>query len=252
MSDLAGNLFNRLLEDIALKRFADNVLSGEMELCEQYDVSRSTLRSVLSVLASKGVLNRQAKKRTEINPFENWDLFDPDILHIVEKHMDAKELLSHIFYIRLTLEPQVCALAALNSSLSDLYGLNEGLEKMKQGLLTKDIKLFSEGDLLFHRWMYKSTHNPFFNSLQEFMLHAAEISISNTAKSSDRELQTAIQKHEKLLEAIRIKNAQLAQTLMIELLKESITKVFADNPPAYMFLFDSCGTSPKWLEKALS
>lgn len=84
------------------------------------------------------------------------------------------------------------------------------------------------------------------------MLHAAEISISNTAKSSDRELQTAIQKHEKLLEAIRIKNAQLAQTLMIELLKESITKVFADNPPAYMFLFDSCGTSPKWLEKALS
>lgn len=239
MSDLAGNLFTRLLEDIALKRFEDNVLSGEMELCEMYNVSRSTLRSVLSVLSSKGVINRQAKKRAEINPCEEWDLFDPDILQVLEKHMDSKELLSHIFYIRLTLEPNACALAALNSLLSDLYGLNEGLEKMKQGLATKDIRLFSTGDLQFHRWMYKSTHNPFFNSLQEFMLHAAEISISNTAKSSESELRAAVQNHEKLLEAIRVKNAGLARQLMIELLQESVTKVFADDLPAYMFLFDS-------------
>lgn len=237
MSNLANNLLSQLLGDIVSKKFADNTLPGEHELCEQYNVSRSTLRSVLSVLEAKGVLIKQAKKKATISSYMSWDLFDPRILNALKNHLDPKEFLEQIFYLRLTVEPRACALAALNSDFDDLNRLHQALTRMKQGLELKDLEMFIDGDLSIHTAIYQSTHNLFFSSLKEFMRQTSEITIDNTAQSSDEDLQISVDDHEALINAIRIKNASQAQQQMITLLLKSMHKVFNDYQPSYLPLF---------------
>ena len=47
-------------------------LPGENELATEYDVSRTSVRNALQILAAKGLITIQAKKRSTVNLREQW------------------------------------------------------------------------------------------------------------------------------------------------------------------------------------
>ncbi|WP_345790037.1 FadR/GntR family transcriptional regulator [Spirabiliibacterium mucosae] len=56
------------------------LLPSEHDLCADFGVSRTSVRSALQALANKNVITIQPKKASSINPIEEWDWLDSDIL----------------------------------------------------------------------------------------------------------------------------------------------------------------------------
>ncbi len=239
MKDLGicASIFDALLSNIINNVYPDNILPGENDLCSILNVSRTTIRAVLEKLQAKGVITKLPKKKTEINPIRNWNWLDHEILNALYDHLDHKELLSHVFYLRFTFEPRACALSALNSTIEDLNKMATAFAKMQQGLMQGDRALFKQGDIELHSSLFISSHNPFFASLSELIINTSVISIENTIESSQEDMQTALALHGKLIDAIRIKDPLEAQKIMNKLLQDSIAQIFTNNIPEYIAIF---------------
>ncbi|MDO5352001.1 MAG: FCD domain-containing protein [Succinatimonas sp.] len=231
--NICDNLIQTLIKKIAAGEFENNVLPSENNLCQMFDVSRTSLRSALQFLVAKGIILKKPKTKTVILDKENWDWFSPDVVYYAKSCMDDKTLLYHVGALRLTFEPQASALCALNSDFSDLSGLDDGNNMMRKSILKNDYALFTKGDITFHQAIFKGTHNPFFLRLSELILNTSLLSIEETLDQNLDEAQKAIDDHCLLMEAIRFKNPAEAQKIMKIILKESIAKIFKDNLPNY-------------------
>ena len=227
------SLVKELIEQIVSGVFKDYVLPGENELCKKFNVSRTTLRSALQVLDAKNIVKKQAKKKTVINNREEWDWFDPKLIEYTSEFLDKKELLYHVGALRMTFEPQASALCALNADFSDLAELDNGNKMMQDAIITKNSKLFTQGDVSFHRAIFKGTHNPFFIRLSELIIHTSILSILTTLDTDLEDSKQAIEDHIALMTAIRFKQAKKAQKIMDKILKESLSKIFKDDLPNY-------------------
>lgn len=229
--------FYGVVNDILSNNYDNFQLPGELELCETYKISRTTIREVLSHLSAKGIIKKQSKRKAEIQPIEMWDWFDTDILSIIKQHIDKKEILTHIFFLRLTFEPRVCALAALNCNIQDLYKMHKTCCAMQKGLEDNNIQLFKEEDINLHNIIFSSVKNPFINKLKNFLLNTSIMSIEHTVHSSKSDLERSLVLHKSLVEYIRLQDFKKSQEIMLYLLKDSVNKVFENDIPSYFNIF---------------
>ena len=232
-SNASDLIVKKLVEHIVNKDFVQNILPSENDLCKKFGVSRTTLRAALQILAAKGIIKKQPKKKAEILNREEWDWFDPKLIEYAKASIESQELLYHAGALRLTFEPKASALCALNSNFSDLFDLDNGNKMMLEAIKNEDHNQFTQGDIKFHRAIFKGTHNPFFMRLAELILHTSLLSIENTVESNIVDLKQAVEKHNLLMDAIRFKQAEKAQKIMHKILQDSITKIFGDNLPNY-------------------
>jgi DNA-binding FadR family transcriptional regulator len=59
---------------------ADNPIPIEAALCRQFDASRTVLREAVKMLTAKGLLGSRPRLGTWVQPEEEWNLLDPDVL----------------------------------------------------------------------------------------------------------------------------------------------------------------------------
>lgn len=74
-----------IMRNIILKIFhgqfgEGDLLPGEMELANEFNVSRTSIRAALQTIANKGVISIVPKRGSVINKIEQWNWLDQDIL----------------------------------------------------------------------------------------------------------------------------------------------------------------------------
>lgn len=209
-------------------------LPGENELALEYEVSRTSVRNALQVLAAKGLISIQAKKRSTVNSRELWSLLDIDVLGwLAEGELDLK-LVEQLIVTRLIFEPNVATLAALNANGHDLAAMEDALQLMRNGQLEAQRSLFEEGDMAFHHALLRATHNPFLLALGNALSAAMALSFKQTLEKDVRQTKAAVDEHYLLFDAIRLKEFDKARLQMRNILLNAAKKrIWQDRPEMF-------------------
>jgi DNA-binding FadR family transcriptional regulator len=67
-------------EIVAGARLAGEMLPREVDLAEEFDVSRGVARETIRAMEERGLISVKHGKGATVNGPQAWDVFDPDVL----------------------------------------------------------------------------------------------------------------------------------------------------------------------------
>lgn len=202
-----------------------DLLPGEIDLCLQFNVSRSSIRAALQILSNKGIITIAPKKGSMINKLYEWHWLDKDILCFISDSPIAPSLIKSLLTARLTFEPTICAICALSADTEDLIAIHQGYELMVKGAQENNRSLFIQGDKLFHSSITKGCKNPFLLSLDNLLSAAMLISFNQTLEIDINSNLPALTQHKHLLDAICKKEAHQAKEISKKLILKALDKL---------------------------
>jgi DNA-binding FadR family transcriptional regulator len=210
--------------DIIKGRYPEGAkLPGDVELIRLFGVSRPVLREGVKTLVAKGLLSTKAKVGTVVRRRSAWNMFDADVLawHL-EGSIDSRFLFD-LAEIRLAVEPRSAALAAQRRSSAHLTEMRCSIEQMRRE--KSNAVGFAEGDLSLHVAIAEASGNPFMRSMGGVIQAALRASFLLSAPVSERERDSTIEAHERIVEAIENKNPEAALAAMTNVIFNGINRL---------------------------
>ncbi|EIV5807297.1 FadR/GntR family transcriptional regulator [Klebsiella aerogenes] len=142
----------------------ESILPGEMELGEQFGVSRTAVREAVKTLAAKGMLLPRPRIGTRVLARSSWNFLDKELLAWWLTEDNFAEVVSHFLVMRSSLEPQACFLAAINGTSAQKAQLNTLMEEMIELKRHFIRERWIEVDMAWHEHIYAMSGNPFLTS----------------------------------------------------------------------------------------
>mgnify|MGYP001820918539 FL=1 len=181
-------LYEYVVEEIGLKIMRGDAVPGdtlpnEDALCRQYGISRGVLREATKVLTQKGLIRTQPKVGTRIQPRENWNLFDADVLLWKLKVGDKLDFLKNVTEVRLIIESEAARYAAERADEKDINNIRACYEQLVGTLENKaryDYDSYLESDMAFHAAILKACRNELLAQIGYTMRQAV-----HTARKAD-------------------------------------------------------------------
>jgi len=143
---------------------AGDILPGEIELGDLFGVSRTAVREAVKILAAKGMLLPRPRIGTRVLPRHQWNYLDQELLSWWVTRENFDDVMAHFLIMRTSLEPQACALAAINAAEDEKYKLVLLMEEMSTLYQHFDRERWISVDAQFHRHIYEISGNPFLSS----------------------------------------------------------------------------------------
>ena len=81
----------------------ESILPGEMELGEQFGVSRTAVREAVKTLTAKGMLLPRPRIGTRVMPRSSWNFLDKELLSWWLTEDNFEEVVSHFLVMRSSL-----------------------------------------------------------------------------------------------------------------------------------------------------
>ncbi len=225
ISGARRSLHVQVAQIIARKILSNELAEGEtipceMELCEQFNVSRTALREAVKLLTSKGLLVSRPKIGTKVQPRSQWNFLDAQLLEWMDPN-DSIDFHRQFLQLRQTIEPAASAKAAVNATAEQRVALSEAFQRMEATAATYgqpdwDETAWAEADLSFHRLLYVSTGNAFyipFGNVLETMFRRFFAFSSQTGEF-------CLGKHRAVYEAIMAGDSERAHSTMAQLLND--------------------------------
>lgn len=189
------------------------------EVGAEFAVSRTVVREVLRVLASKGMVDARPKRGTIVCPRAQWQMLDSDVLRWRFRDGGGPEFLDQVFELRLAIEPAVARLAAERHDEHDLATLYEALGRMRTASSSQE---HVDADLAFHRGLMAAAHNELIEQLT--IVVAAGLTIRDRVVHSVIS-DNASDEHAAVLDSVRRRRPQAAENAMRTLLTRSAADV---------------------------
>lgn len=196
---------------------AGELLPNEEDLCRTLDVSRTVLREAIKVLAAKGLLESRPRVGTWVRPESTWNMLDPDVLSWRCATGPDAQFLRHLSEVREIIEPAAAALAARSRSPEQLAALEAAFAAMENAA---DVNQWVEADLAFHHAVLQATNNPLLVPLAAIIGSALKSLLKISARRADG-FSDALPDHRKVLDAIRMGDAQRALHRMAVMLSDT-------------------------------
>ena len=215
---LAYGLMRSLGQSIVTGEFETVGFPTEAELCTKFGASRTVMREAVKMLSAKGLVSSRQRQGTRVEPVENWNLLDPDVLRWLMERPFSNKIFLEFTQMRLAIEPTAAALAAQVQDKLAIAAIREGLEAMVSTAGDQDAAL--QADIDFHVAILKASGNPFFWRLKPLINNALRLSIELTNKISGHTADIA--SHEAILVAIEKGDAVAAEQASESILKESL------------------------------
>ncbi|MFT6125319.1 MAG: DNA-binding FadR family transcriptional regulator [Shewanella sp.] len=146
-------------------------------------------------------------------------MFDTDVLKWILSSKPSLSLLKEFTQVRVALEPQAAALAAMNASDEQLASIEKALERMVEAEQGLDDPL--EADIAFHTSILIASGNRFFVQLTEFIGTALRVSIRYTNKIKGVP-GADVKKHAEIFNAIKARNPELSKAAVSMILDEAL------------------------------
>ncbi len=157
------------------------ILPGDADLAESFQVSRTVLREAMKTLRAKGMVFPRAGIGTRVTERSSWNLLDAEVLNW---HFEAgvdEAFLGHLSDMRLSFEPQAARLATRAANAGDIARIRDLAEGMRRATTTEE---FAEADLAFHMAVLDASRNPFMFSLGA-LIEAALASVFKLSSPTD-------------------------------------------------------------------
>ena len=199
------------------------ILPGDAELAESFQVSRTVLREAMKTLAAKGMVLPRAGIGTRVTERSSWNLLDAEVLNW---HFEAgvdEAFLGHLSDMRLSFEPQAARLATRAAGADDVARIRELAERMRLAASTEE---FAQIDLAFHMAVLEASKNPFMHALGA-LIEAALASVFKLSSPTDditRQVESAAN-HAAIAEAIAAGDAAAAAHAMAGVIVEGRERV---------------------------
>jgi len=209
--DLGLHVANELARRVFSGRYGPGtMLPGEVDLVDELQVSRVSVRSGLQTLATLGIIRRQAGQGTVVEEFREWNLLDPKVSAWMVDFADPNfQFLKEVFEFRYLIEPTVSAIAAVRATARDLAAIEDAYHEMERGQNANEPAAFTAGDIAFHAGIYRATHNLVWSQMSHILKPAITLVIrkSNTTAA---ELGDSLSRHHQVYEAIRQRQPERA------------------------------------------
>lgn len=191
----------------------------EADLCKQYGASRSVLREAVKMLTAKGLLSARPRQGTWVQPEENWNLLDPDVLRWLLERKATFALLREFAQVRLAVEPAAAALAARVATPDAQRAIRVAIDQMAKAEREEEDLLAS--DIAFHLAVLRASGNRFFAELSGVTETALRFSIrmQNRYKGVRR---ASVPDHKRISDAILAGKAGEAEQATQALIQEAL------------------------------
>ena len=185
-------------------------LPTEKELVDIYKVSRTVIREAMKVLKEKGWVETHVAKGTFV--VRNLTKGIETSMNI-EARMNPDNWLRNLIDIRLIIEPENAALAAVNANQEDIARMKQAVNQMEKVLTDEDnMEAFLEGDFNFHMAIVDATGNnlmrliisPVVNLIHDFQKYH----LYRVYRGSQRSQAN----HRKIMDAIERRDPEAART----------------------------------------
>ncbi len=219
-----GNSFTKnIVQDLGVAivtgQYTNIPFPTENDLSEKYSASRTVTREAVKMLTAKGLLSARPRKGTKIEPEDNWNLFDPDVMNWILERNFSLDLLIEFMQIRKGVEPQAAALAAINATPKERAAISQSIERMYAAEKGEDDTL--EADIAFHIAVLEASHNRFFKQLKDMIQTTLRYSIRKTNDLRGMKLSDSYS-HKITAEAIIAGDAAGAQQRMYEMMDHAL------------------------------
>lgn len=205
---LSVKIADQLTEMISQHRFQPgDKLPNELELAEELNVSRTTLREALRILSTRGLVEARRGIGTFVTQSKSIHA-DYDVLKIQNTNVTAKEL----YEMRLMFEPQAAYYACLRASDEELETIFHYGELDEQMILRRD-PLWDESEQKFHNSIASATHNQFITALLPIFNRAIHRGIL-LANESPQVSEMTLHDHRVLIQYLRDRNPEGAKVAM--------------------------------------
>ncbi len=218
---LAEKLAQRILKG---EYQAGSILPGEIELGELFGVSRTAVREAVKTLTAKGMVLPRPRIGTRVMPRSHWNFLDKELLTWWMTEENFNDVVDYFLVMRNSLEPQACALAAVNGSSEQKAYLSELMVEMVKLKTSFDRERWIEVDMAYHEHIYEMSTNPFLCSFANLF---RSIYYNYFTAITDNEV-IKLDLHRAIVDAITRGDSQAALTACQALLKKPFANGHAD------------------------
>jgi DNA-binding FadR family transcriptional regulator len=172
---LAFSLFDAIGRAVVTGAYDDRAFPSERDLAEGFGISLSVTREATKMLAVKGLLASAPQRGTFVQPSDQWNLFDPDVLRWLGDLREPLTLLRQLLELCATIEPEAAALAARCANPAQVNAITTGLTLLREADPGSAGAL--DAALTFRTAVLRASGNPFFMRCSEIVTAASNAAI---------------------------------------------------------------------------
>lgn len=187
--NLTYGMLDAVGRSIVIGHYDTQPFPTEAELAKQHGVSRSVTREAVKMLTAKGLLSARPRQGTMVQPRTTWNLFDTDVLRWLLERKFEVELLRQFNELRVAIEPEAAALAAVHAGPKEQEAISAGLARMEAAENGLDDTL--DADIAFHVAILHASGNPFYAQFRDVVTTALHSSIQFTNRIKGRSASVA-------------------------------------------------------------
>lgn len=216
IKNVHGNTVDHLGERIVSGHYpAGASIPPEPLLCEELGVSRTVVREAVKSLIAKGLVTTGPKVGTRVQPADQWNWFDPDVVGWQSKSGLTPEFLRDLQDLRRVMEPAAVRMAAERATPADISELREAFEGMRKAV--EEGGDYVASDLRFHQGLLRACHNRMIVQMSNALgaLLRTSFELSSSRKDGPRK---SLPLHRDVLEAVAAHNPAKAEKAILVLI----------------------------------
>ncbi|MFG3323543.1 FadR/GntR family transcriptional regulator [Streptomyces sp. NPDC048171] len=203
-SALVGQLIDILQRNIQAGRWPVGAkLPTEAELSTEYGVSRITFRQAVQALVHVGVLETVQGSGTFVRATTELDA-------VLTRYVGGEDLTT-VLEVRLAIESEATALAAVRAAPGDISVLEEIIAASRAALARQDGEELTQLSTRFHRTIVQAAGNTILAHFYQAIHDGAERSVRETTAPED--FGAFVDQHAAIVEAIQERDSGRAQQL---------------------------------------
>jgi DNA-binding FadR family transcriptional regulator len=198
-------------------RSAGEMLPREVDLANEFDVSRGVARETIRAMEERGLISVKHGRGARINGSAEWDVFDPDVLAAALDTARGSEVLGEYLECRRILEVEAAGVAAERAKPKDVDALRHALERMDDAAARPPNlaaeERFHEADVAFHQALIAATGNRALSGLVD-RIHSALLLARYPLARPQYRHDRALPEHRRLYEAVAAGDSTEARRAM--------------------------------------
>lgn len=208
------------LSDQVTRALARRIVNGEIgdaeppptevDICSEFGVSKTTAREVIRALSERGLVEVRHGRRMRVRPPSEWNHLDPLLLELTDDPAVIRRYLADLHDVRMLLEPEIAARAALRADPGQLARLRAYLGEMAQ--LEESTDAYVEIDLAFHRELAAAADNVVLGFVLDSVGELLRVSrkVTNMLGS----LAAVTEAHSRIVDAVAAREPEAARQAM--------------------------------------
>jgi len=166
-------------------------LPNEDALCTEFSVSRGVIREAVKVLQKKGLVLPRPKIGTQIQPENQWNLFDADLLVWKLKAGQQLLFLEKVTEVRRIIESEAAQLSAERATaeeIAEIQNLFNQLDDILSNENTFNYEAYLKADMALHMAILEASHNELLAQIGRTMRHAVQTARQADSREFDKQL----------------------------------------------------------------